>query len=59
MSIKKMIEIEKWNNFEVWTLYAHEIESKKKLENILKFSIEDVRNEITKKKTEKSDIYKA
>ena len=38
---------------------AQEIESKKKLENILKFSIEDVRNEITKKKTEKSDIYKA
>lgn len=34
------------------------MESKKELENILKFCIEDVREEIAKKRNETQNIYK-
>ena len=47
-----MIEIEKKNNFNVRTMYSKEMEIKKDLESILRQCIEDVRDEITKKKNE-------
>lgn len=50
--MKAMIESEKKNHFQVKTLYSKEIEIKQKLENMLRQCIEDVRDEIAKKKSE-------
>ena len=47
-----MIDIEKRNNFQVRTMYGKEMETKKELEKILRTCIEDVRDEISKKKNE-------
>ena len=53
-----MIEIEKRNNFSVRTMYSKEMEIKKELEGVLRSCIEDVREEINKKKSETANIYK-
>jgi hypothetical protein len=39
-------------------MYATEMEIRKQLESILRLSIEDVRDEITKKRNETQSIYK-
>ena len=53
-----MIDIEKKNNFHVRTLYSKEMEIKKELESILRQCIEDVRDEIQRKKNETQNMYK-
>jgi hypothetical protein len=53
-----MIMLEKKNCFNVRTLYSKEMEGKKELEKIMRSCIEDVRDEITKKKSETQNIYK-
>ena len=55
--LKKMMEAEKSNCFQLKTLYSREMESKKELERVLRLSIEDVREEINKKKGD-SGVYK-
>jgi len=52
-----MIELEKQNTFQIRTLYSKEMETKKQLENVVRFCIEDVREEIAKKKNETQNIY--
>lgn len=56
--LRKLIDLEKKNCFQIKTLYSKEMETKKDLESILKRSIEDVREEISKKKNETQNIYK-
>jgi hypothetical protein len=53
-----MLDVEKKNNFSIRTLYSNEMEMKKELEKILRQSIDDVREEIDKKKNETQSIYK-
>lgn len=47
-----MLELEKKNNFSIRTMYSKEMELKKELEKILRLSIDDVREEIEKKRNE-------
>jgi len=56
--MRKLIEVEKKNNFAIRTVYSKEMESKKELEGALRGFIEDVRDEINKKKNETAFIYK-
>jgi hypothetical protein len=53
-----MIDLEKRSTFQIKTIYAKEMETKKELESILRQSIEDVRDEINRKKNETQNIYK-
>lgn len=53
-----MLEKEKKDNFMVKTIYAKEMEIKKELEKILRQAIEDVREEINRKRNESQSIYK-
>jgi hypothetical protein len=53
-----MVDFEKKNTFQIKTMYSFEMEIKKQLESILRLSIEDVREEIKKKKNETQNIYK-
>lgn len=53
-----MIDLEKKSNFTLRTSYSKEMEMKKELESILRSCIEDVRDEIAKKKNETQNIYK-
>jgi hypothetical protein len=50
--LKKMVDYEKKNTFQIKTFYSTEMEIKKQLESILRLSIEDVRDEIKRKKGE-------
>lgn len=50
--LKKMVEFEKKNTFQIKTMYSAEMEIKKELESVLRHSIEDVREEIKRKKNE-------
>jgi hypothetical protein len=54
-----MIVLEKKNNFSIRTLYAKEMEKRKELESLLRNSIDDVREEINRKKNESNSIYKS
>ena len=56
--LKSMVNTEKKNVFQIKTLYATEMEIRKQLESILRLSIEDVRDEITRKRNETQSIYK-
>jgi hypothetical protein len=56
--LKNMVDFEKKNTFQIKTMYSFEMEIKKQLESILRLSIEDVREEIKKKKNETQNIYK-
>lgn len=47
-----MMELEKKNNFTVRTMYSKEMEIKKELEKIVRTCIEDVREEIVRKRNE-------
>jgi hypothetical protein len=47
-----MMEMEKKNNFTVRTMYSKEMETKKELEKIVRTCIEDVREEIVRKRNE-------
>jgi hypothetical protein len=53
-----MILLEKKNNFTIRTLYGKEMEKRKELESLLRNSIDDVREEINRKKNETNSIYK-
>lgn len=55
--VKKIIDIEKKNSFTIRTMYFKEMEKRKELETVLKNCIEDVREEIQKKKNENVNIY--
>jgi len=47
-----MLDVEKKNNFQIKTIYSTEMEIKKELEKILRQSIEDVREEINRKRND-------
>ena len=53
-----MIEMEKKNNFQIRTMYSKEMETKSELETIMRLCIEDVRDEIARKKQETQSYYK-
>jgi hypothetical protein len=53
-----MVDSEKKNVFQIKTMYATEMEVRKQLESLLRLSIEDVREEISKKRNETQSIYK-
>ena len=55
--VKKIIDIEKKNSFTIRSMYFKEMEKRKELETVLKNCIEDVREEIQKKKNENVNIY--
>jgi len=57
--LRRLIEQEKKNSFHVKTIYAQEMESKQELLRVMRLSIEDVREEIRKKKAETSKSYRA
>lgn len=53
-----MLDKEKKDNFSIKTVYAKEMEIRKELEKILRQAIEDVRDEINRKRNENQNIYK-
>ena len=57
MQLKKIIEVEKKNGFTLRTMYSKEMDKRAELENILKTCIDEVREEIQKKKNETANIY--
>ena len=54
-----MILLEKKNNFTIRTVYAKEMEKRKELDTLLRSCIDDVREEINKKRNETSSVYKS
>lgn len=50
--LKKILDLEKRSLRQIKTLNAKEIEKKNQLEKILRQSVDDVKNEISKKKAE-------
>jgi len=55
--LKKIIEAEKRSLRHIKTLSAKEIDSKNQLEKVLRLCVDDVKNEIQKKKTESKAGY--
>lgn len=55
--LKKILESEKKNLRQIKTLCAKEIDQRNQLEKILRFCVDDVKNEIQKKKTESKVQY--
>ena len=50
--LRKMLDLEKKNNFQVRTMLSRELDTKKALEKIMRSSIDDVRDEIDRKRNE-------
>lgn len=55
--LKKILETEKKNLRQIKTLSSKEIDQRNQLEKILRFCVDDVKNEIQKKKTESKVQY--
>ena len=56
--LKKMLSIEKGNLQEAKTLYSREIEGRTQLEQLLRQCVDDVKSEISKKRSENKMVYK-